>query len=93
MPKTPPSKLRLRHEGEAFGVAWSLEKARMFTLGCLDLLVAIDHQSLFPILGNQSLANIPNPHLYRMKEKCLRFRFNIQYLSGKINNAPDCMSH
>ena len=26
-------------EGEAFGVAWSIEKARMFTLGCLDLLV------------------------------------------------------
>ena len=63
-------------EGEAFGVAWSIEKARMFTLGCL---------------GNRSLADIPNPLLYRMKEKCLRFRFNIQYLTRNINDAPDCM--
>ena len=30
-------------EGEAFGVAWSLEKARMFTLGCPDLLVNVVH--------------------------------------------------
>ena len=27
-----------------------------------------------------------------MKEKCLKFRFNIHYLLGKINDAPDCMS-
>ena len=32
-------------EGEAFGVALSLEKARMFTLGCPDLLVTVDHHS------------------------------------------------
>ena len=78
--------------GEVFGVAWSLEKARMFTLGCPDLLVTVDHQSLIPILGDQSLADIPNPCLYRMKEKCLKFRFNIHYLPGKINDAQDCMS-
>ena len=75
-----------------FGVAWSLEKARIFTLGCPDLLVTVDHQSLIPILGDQSFAEIPNPCLYRMKEKCLKFRFNIHYLPGKINDAQDCMS-
>ena len=56
------------------------------------LLVTVDHQSLIPILGDRSLADIPNPRLYRMKEKCPRCRFNIQYLPGKINDAPDCMS-
>ena len=58
----------------------------------LRLLVTVDHQSLIPILGDQSFAEIPNPCLYRMKEKCLKFRFNIHYLPGKINDAQDCMS-
>ena len=31
-------------EVEALGVAWSLEKARMFTLGCPNLLVTTDQQ-------------------------------------------------
>ena len=44
----------------------SLEKARMFTLGCPDLLVTVDHQSLIPILGYRSLADIPNTRLYRL---------------------------
>ena len=70
---------------------WSLEKARMLTLGCPDLLVTVDHHSLIPILGDRSLADIPNPRLYRLKEKCLRFRFQIQYLPGKNNDTPDCM--
>ena len=69
-----------------------MEKARMFTLGCPDLLVTVDHQSLIPILGDRSLAEIPNPRLYRLKEKCMRYRFDIQYLAGKKNDGPDCMS-
>ena len=64
----------------------------MFTLGCPDLQVTVDHQSLIPILGNRSLADIPNPRLYRFKEKFLRFRFKVQYLPGKLIEAPDCMS-
>ena len=70
---------------------WSLEKARMLTLGCPDLLVTVDHHSLIPILGDRSLADIPNPRLYRLKEKGLRFWFQIQYLPGKNNDTPDCM--
>ena len=48
-------------EGEAFGEPWLLEKARTFTLGCPNLLVTVDQQSLIPILGDRSLAVIPNP--------------------------------
>ena len=70
---------------------WSLEKARMLTLGCPDLLVTVDHHSLIPILGDRSQADIPNPRLYRLKEKCLRFWFQIQYLQGKNNDTPDCL--
>ena len=59
-------------EGEALGVVWSLEKARMFTL------VSVDHKPLIPILGDKSLADIPNPRLYRFKERSMRYRFQIQ---------------
>ena len=47
---------------------------------------------MIPILGNrEALKTSLTPLLYRMKEKCLRFRFNIQYLTRNINDAPDCM--
>ena len=74
-------------EGEALGVVWSLEKARMFTLGCPGLLVTVDHQPLISILGEKCLADIPNPRLYRFKERCMRFRFKIQYLPGGKNDT------
>ena len=78
--------------GEALGVAWSLTKARMFTLGCKDLLVTTDHNPLVSILGNRSLEDIPNPRLLRLKEKTLRFRFEIKYCPGKMNHGPDAFS-
>ena len=64
----------------------------MFTLGCPDLLVTVDHQPLISILGEKGLADIPNPRLYRFKERCMRFRFTIQCLPGGKNDMPDCMS-
>ncbi len=55
-----------------------MEKARMFTLGCPDLLVTTDQQALVKILGDKSLADIPNPRIYRLKERCMRFKYKIQ---------------
>ena len=43
-------------------------------------------------MGHRSLVNIPNPRLHRLKEKCLRFRFKMQYCPGKDNQVPYCMS-
>ena len=31
-------------EGEALAVAWSLEHSKMYTLGCTDLIVSVDHK-------------------------------------------------
>ena len=47
----------------------------------------MDHEPLISILGDKGLADIPNPRLYRFKERCLRFRFQIQYLPGAKNNT------
>ena len=53
--------------------------------------MTVDHKPL-PILGDKSLADIPNPRLYRFKERSMRYRFQIQYLPGDKNNTPDTMS-
>ena len=54
--------------------------------------LTLDHQPVISILGDKSLADIPNPRLYRFKEKSMRFRFMFQYLPWEKNNMPDCMS-
>ena len=79
-------------KGEALGVVWSLDKARMFALGCSDLLVTVDHQPLIPILGDKGLADIPSPRLYRFKERSMRDKLQIQYIPDNKNNIPDFMS-
>ena len=42
-------------EGEALAVVDALDKARHFTLGCSDLLVAVDHKPLLKVLGDRAL--------------------------------------
>lgn len=78
-------------EGEATAVAWSLNKAKMFTLGCNNLTVATDHQ---PLLGlfNKELNDITNPRLLRIREKTLMFQFNVVYIKGEVNKGADAIS-
>ncbi|GFN83679.1 transposon tf2-11 polyprotein [Plakobranchus ocellatus] len=62
-------------EGEALAVVDALDKARHFTLGCADLIIAVDHKPLLKIFGDRCLYDIPNPRLRNLKEKSLRYRF------------------
>ena len=71
---------------EAFGVVWSLENARMLTLGCPDLLGTVPHQSLIPILSDWNMPDILNQRLYRFIEKCLRFSSRFSTFLGKLYN-------
>ena len=79
-------------EGEAAAIAWSLEKCRMFILGCPSLIVTTDHQPLVAILGQRSLADVTNPRLFKIKERTLRYRFSIQHNPGRWQRGPDAMS-
>jgi len=79
-------------EGECLAVARALFKARHFILGCKDLIIATDHKPLLKILNNRSMDDIHNPRLLNLKEKTLRFRFNIVHINGKINSGADAMS-
>ena len=58
-------------EGEALAVAWSLEHAKHFVLGCPDFLVVTDHLPLLGILNDRDLNTITNPRIYKFKERTL----------------------
>jgi len=79
-------------EGEALAVVVALEKTRHFVLGCPDLTVVVDHKPLLKVFGDRSLNAIPNPRLRNLKEKTLRFRFDIVHIPGIRHAAADAMS-
>ena len=78
-------------EGEALAVAWSLENARTFALGCKDLTVAAVQKPLLGIFNNRDVSNIPNPHTCSLKEKTLRYAFKTIYCPGKWQRGADAV--
>ena len=79
-------------EGEALAVVDALDKARHFTLGCSDLMVAVDHKPLLKVLGDRALDDIPNRRLRNIKEKSLRYRFRVLHIPGVRNTVADALS-
>ncbi|XP_012943385.2 uncharacterized protein LOC106013107 [Aplysia californica] len=80
-------------EGEPLAVVDALDKARHFTLGCSDLIVAVDHKPLLETFGDRCLDDIPNPRLRNLKEKSLRYRFRIVHIPDLRHAAADAVSH
>ena len=72
-------------EGECLAAAHGLERCRMFTLGCPDLILAVDHKPLTRILNDRQLDSITNPKLLRLKEKTLPYKFRIYHVAGASN--------
>ena len=79
-------------EGEALAVAWSLEHARMFVIGCKMLTVSTDHKPLLGILCDRDLAGVTNPRMSRIKQRTLPFNFKMQYNPGKWHRGADAVS-
>ena len=79
-------------EGEALALAWALEHSRMYTLGCPDLLIAVDHKPLLGIFNSRDLESIKNPRLRKLKEDTLAWRFSIMHCPGKWTRGPDALS-
>ena len=69
-------------EGECLAAVYGLTRCRMFTLGCPDLTLVVDHRPLLGILNDRSLDSIENPRLLKLKEKTLPFKFNIIHVPG-----------
>ena len=79
-------------EGEALAIAWSLNHARLFTLGCPRLIISTDHKPLLGILNNKPLEEIKNPRILRLKEQTLPYTFTVKYNRGKWHRGPDALS-
>ena len=79
-------------EGEALAAAYALDKARFFILGCSKLILAVDHKPLLRIFTDRSLDAIANPRLRNLKEKTLRYKFEIVHIPGAKHKAADAVS-
>ena len=79
-------------EGEALAVAWSLAHSKMFTLGCKNLVVSVDHKPLLGILNDRHLGGIDNPRLQDLKEHTLKWDFAIVHNPGKSHAGADAVS-
>ncbi len=81
-------------EGECLAAVYGLNRCRMFTLGCPNLILATDHNPLTGILNDRRLDSIENPRLLKLKEKTLAFRFRIVYVKGGSHamKAADALS-
>lgn len=71
---------------------WCLRKARLFLLGCPNLVLIAGHRPLVKLFGDKALKDIANPRLLRLKEKTLQYQFHLRYLPGKKNCAADTLS-
>ena len=69
-------------EGECLAAAYGLHRCRMYTLGCPNLTLAVDHKPLTNILNDRQLDTIDNPRLRRLKEKTFPFNFGIVHVAG-----------
>ena len=58
-------------EGEALAVSWRLNNARMFALGCKDLIL-LQIKPLLKIFNHRDVSTITNPRLFKLKEKTLQ---------------------
>ena len=79
-------------EGESLAFAWALEHSRLYTLGCNNLLAAVDHKPLLGIFNDRDLGKIQNPRLQTIKESTLAWRFSMMHCPGKWTRAPDALS-
>ena len=79
-------------EGEALAVAWSLEQTKFFTMGCDNLVVVVDHKPLTKVLGDRLLDEIPNPRIFRIKQRTLPWVYQIYWMPGKGNSFSDAIS-
>ena len=70
-----------------------LEQTKYFTMGNNNLLVVTDHAPFVKLLlGDRRLDEIDNPRLFRLKQRTLMWRFDIEYQPGKSNKVSDALS-
>ena len=81
-------------ELEMLAIAWACQKCAMFVEGLPRSRFEIwtDHQPLVPILDKQSLPDITNKRLQRLKMKVEHLTFTTQWIKGEENIEADTLS-
>jgi hypothetical protein len=81
-------------EGKATTIFKGLQDTSYYTLGCKNCYrsPAPGHQPLVNTLGKQSVADVPNKRLTRIKEKTMCKWFEMIYNPGKLQSAADTLS-
>ena len=79
-------------EGEALAVTYGLDSARFFVLGCPTLIVGVDHKPLLRIFRDRALDDIDNTRPRNLKERTLRYRFQVTHIPGITHKAANATS-
>ncbi|XP_068205366.1 uncharacterized protein [Palaemon carinicauda] len=78
--------------GEALAVVEALNKTRFFVLGCPSLFIAVDPKPLLKVFDDRSFEDISNARLRNLKEKTLRYCFEMVHVPGTKHKAADTLS-
>ena len=79
-------------ELELLAVSWAIQKCKIFLAGMSHFQIVTDHHPLISILNTQSLNEIENPRLQRLKARLMPYNFTAEWVKGTLNQAPDALS-
>ena len=79
-------------EQEMLAGVWAVRKCRNYLLGLPHFELVMDHKPLIPILNVQTLDQVDNPRLQRLKEKLAGYNFTAVWRKGANHNIPDALS-
>jgi len=79
-------------ELELLGVTWAMKKCRLYLSGQPDFEVLVDHRPLVSILDQQTLDEVENPRIQRLKERTLGYIFHTVWRKGKEHQIADALS-
>lgn len=78
-------------EGEALAVAYALDHAKHFVLGCSNLIIVTDHKPLLGVFKSTSVNKWSN-RVRDLKEKTYPYKFTMFHISGAKHKATDAIS-
>ncbi|CAB0018705.1 unnamed protein product [Nesidiocoris tenuis] len=74
------------------GIVWAVWKCKIYLQGLPEFTIINDHKPLLSIINKQTLDEVENPRLQRLKEKLLGFNCKMEWKQGKTHIIPDCLS-
>ena len=69
-----------------------MKKCRLYLSGQPDFEVLVDHRPLVSILDQQTLDEVENPRIQRLKERTLGYIFHTVWRKGKEHQIADALS-